>query len=99
MSLASSGPGVTRLKVGFNLHCPRGKRGPITKTATWSTPLPLTATAGVWGLAITYIGNNGWLYSINAMFPTVGPATGTLAITTNNGACKTRQLKWTANTT
>jgi secreted trypsin-like serine protease len=99
VTLARGGSRVSSTELEFTLHCPRGPRGPITTSATWSRPLPLTVTSGAMRLAATYIGRNGWLYSIAAQIPTSGAATGTLAIITRNGACQTGPLGWSAQPT
>ena len=96
VTLAGGGSRVSGVELEFTLHCPRGPRGPITTNATWSRTLPLTTTSGAMRLAATYIGRNGWLYSIVARVPATGPATGTLAIITENGACQTGLLAWSA---
>jgi hypothetical protein len=99
VTLARGGSRVSSVELEFTLHCPHGPRGPITANATWSPPLPLSATPRAMRLAATYVGRSGWLYSIAARFPIAGPATGTLAIVTKNGACQTGPLAWSAEPT
>jgi hypothetical protein len=91
--------GVTRLNLEFNLHCPRGKRGPLVETSLWSAhPITIAATAGVWTFATTYADTRGSQYTITGSFPRLGTATGTLTITTRNRRCTTGLVHWSATT-
>ena len=99
LKLTHTSAGIIRLNVEFNLHCPRGRRGPYVDTATWtrSRPLVLSATGGVWGFSTSYTAN-GWRFSIAGSFPRLGVAAGTLSVTTRNGKCTTGRVRWTAAT-
>ena len=89
--------GVTRLNLEFNLHCPRGKRGPLVETSLWSAhPITIAATAGVWTFSTTYADTRGAQYTITGSFPRLGTATGTLSITTRNRRCTTGLVHWSA---
>jgi len=98
LNLTHTSAGIIRLNVEFNLHCPRGRRGPYVDTATWtrSSPLVLTATGGVWGFATSYAAVDGWRFSIAGSFPALGVAAGTLSVTTRNGKCSSGLVRWTA---
>lgn len=98
VSLRVTSGGVRRLHVVFNLQCPRGRRGPLSGTSTWSrsNPLALTVTDGVWGFSTTYTDPNRWHYSIKGSFRNPGTAAGTLTITTHNRECTTRRVSWSA---
>ena len=89
--------GLTRLNLEFNLHCPRGRRGPLTTTPTWgSSPLALADTSTAWAFSTSFIGAHGWLYTVAGSFASLGAATGTLMVTTRNGQCTTGVVTWSA---
>jgi hypothetical protein len=100
VGLTDATGGLVRIRVEFNLHCPRGRRGPFVVTGTWnpSEPLALTVVGGDWGFSAAFNDKAGWRYSITGSFPALGTATGTLTITTRNGQCTTGLVKWSAAT-
>ena len=100
VGLTDATGGLVRIRVEFNLHCPRGRRGPFVVTDTWSpsAPLTLSVVGGALGFSTAFNDKAGWHYTINGQFPTVGTATGTFKVTTRNGQCTTGLVSWTSST-
>jgi secreted trypsin-like serine protease len=91
--------GVTRVNVRFRLRCGRQARGPLTSTELFTEPAMLTLVGSLWHFAAAYRDPDGRRYTLSGAFPAAGvraPATGTLTVTTRNGACSSGSLRWSA---
>ena len=100
LGLTDATGGLIRVHLEFNLHCPRGRRGPFIVTETWSSsaPLTLSVVAGALGFSTAFNDKDGWHYTITGRFATLGTATGTLKVTTRNAQCTTGLVSWTSST-
>jgi len=85
---------IIDLRLKFNLACDHRERGPLDQT--YARRVPVTLTKGVWGFSADYRNAAGWYFSVSGDFSPTGTATGRLAIRTENAACRSGAVDWSA---
>jgi secreted trypsin-like serine protease len=91
--------GVTRINVRVILRCGHQRRAPLTSTELFPEPAALTRVGSLWHFSAAYRDPEGRRYTLTGGFPAAGAsayASGTLKVTTRNGACSSGSLRWAA---
>jgi len=92
VSLTVLGTHIRVIRISFALRCGRATRAHLREVA--STEVRVTAAHRAWAFSDSFTDHRGWRYAIHGSFSSPTRAAGTLTVSTHNGACSARGVRW-----
>jgi hypothetical protein len=94
LQLTIDGTRVKQLAATFTLHCGGAVKRSIHAHERIAVAVKLRGNA--WSFVSAFTDRRGWRYQIHGAFRSPTRASGTLTVTTRNGACRARGVRWSA---
>ena len=94
LQLTIDGARIKTLAATFTLHCGGAAKRPIHARERIAVAVKLKGSA--WSFAAAFRDRRGWRYQIHGAFRSSTRASGTLSVTTRNGACRASGVRWNA---
>ena len=92
VSLTVRGAHIRAIRISFALRCGRATRTHLREVA--STKVRVTPDGRAWAFSDSFTDHRGWRYAIHGSFSSPTRAAGTLTVSTHNGACSARGVRW-----
>ena len=86
---------IRAIRIIFQLRCGHATRAPLREFA--STTVHVIRARGGWAFSDSFTDQRGWRYGIQGSFSSPTRAAGTLTVSTHNGACSARHVRWSAH--
>ncbi len=95
VSLTVLGAQISAIGISFALRCGhRHARAHLREVS--STKVRVTPADRAWAFSDSFTDQRGWRYAIRGSFSSPTRAAGTLTVSTHNGACSARGVRWSA---